>query len=382
MKTKRLPNKSHFSKDWATIIAGILLFFIMVIAFLSRPILSKVHGEFIVSQGILIPAAIFSAVTWALIELFTPPGKTLAQLLERYIPALLIGLFIGGGLGYLFNFGSLVVIPAYNHNVDAIFFLIVAFISGTAIIGDAVWEHNKGFLGQTGKHYKKLNFSESGKSKGRRLIIVSAILIVLIFVAPFIGTEIGHAMVSTSDNTAVLAPESTIIYVTTSNGTAIPFAVANGTATYSASTNTTVLTTDLTLGELAHYDVSSIELKSSASHYNVTLGYGTEKIFNPLATFVANSNSYKIPISEQYLTANQSSFLKLNVTAPIGTYSFGIQTFGNAGYSTILGPASVLDFTYILSGIIVLGATFMGLGMVDIDVSRMHPKKRRAKGVR
>jgi hypothetical protein len=380
MKTKRIASKKHLSHDWATIIAGLLLFFFMAIAFLSRPDLAKVHGSFIVSQGVLIPAAVMSAVFWALIELFTPPGKTFMQLVDRYIPALVIGLIVGGGLGYLFDFGKLVIVPAYNGNMDAVFFLAAAFIAGTAVMWDAVWEHNKGFLGQRGKGYKRLNFSESGKSKGRRLIVVSAILMILIFVAPFVGSEIGHAMVSSSDNSAVLGPESSIIYITSSNGTALPFANSNGTSTVSTQSLSTILTTDLTLGELNHYDVSKLVIKSSGSSYNLTIGYGNEKAFTPIQSFSVNSSNFSIPVSEEYLTANQSAFLELNVTAPVGTYSFSIQPFGDAGISTIFGPLSTLDFTFVLGGIIVLGSTFMGLGMVDIDVTRIHPGK--IKGVR
>jgi hypothetical protein len=235
-------------------------------------------------------------------------------------------------------------------------------------------------LGQRGKGYKRLNFSESGKSKGRRLIVVSAILMILIFVAPFVGSEIGHAMVSSSDNSAVLGPESSIIYITSSNGTALPFANSNGTSTVSTQSLSTILTTDLTLGELNHYDVSKLVIKSSGSSYNLTIGYGNEKAFTPIQSFSVNSSNFSIPVSEEYLTANQSAFLELNVTAPVGTYSFSIQPFGDAGISTIFGPLSTLDFTFVLGGIIVLGSTFMGLGMVDIDVTRIHPGK--IKGVR
>jgi uncharacterized integral membrane protein len=375
VKTKLIKNKKH-SKRWATITAGLFLFFLLLITFLSRPVLSKVHGEFLISQGILFPAVVMSAVFWALIELFTPPGRTYTDLLVRYIPALIIGLIVGGALGYFFNFGELVIVPAYNGNIDAIFFLIIAFLSGTGIIADAVWEHDKGFLGQHGAHIKKTNYNESGKSKGRRLIIVSIILFVFIFIAPFFGSSIGHDLVSIHDDNAVLSSSSGVVYVYTNSG-AVPFAVSNNTATYDANSTIVYSVSGMTIAQMNQYAVSHIELKTSFSKYNLTLGTGTDSSFSPLAEFHVNSSSFNIPISESYLTGNQSNHLVLKIQTPvIESESVSIVAYGDSSAGSLFGPAVLLDGTYIVGGIIAGLSTIFGLGFVDIDISRIKPKRR------
>ena len=375
--TKRVSKKvkSH-SKRWATITAGFILFALLLITFLSRPLLSSVHGDFIVSQGILFPAVVMSAIFWALIELFTPPGRSYMDLLVRYIPAVIIGLIVGGALGYLFNFGQLVIIPAYHGNVDAIFFLIVAFLSGTAIIFDAVWEHDKGFLGQHGKGIARTKYQESGKSKGRRLIIVSVILFVFIFVAPFMGGAIGHDLVSLHDDSSVLSSSSSVVYVRDPSG-AIPFAVENNTATYDANSTTVYLVSGMTVAQLNQYAVSKVRLGTSFGTYNVTIGTGTDTSFSPLATFhVLNTTDLSIKIIPSYLTGNQSNHLEFEITVPaIETQSVSIQAFGDNTAGAIFGPAVLLDGTYIVAGLIAGFATIFGLGFVDIDVSRLKPRR-------
>jgi hypothetical protein len=317
-----------------------------------------------------------SAVFWALIELFTPPGRTYTDLLVRYIPALDIGLIVGGALGYFFNFGELVIVPAYNGNIDAIFFLIIAFLSGTAIISDAVWEHDKGFLGQHGAHIKKTNYNESGKSKGRRLIIVSIILFVFIFIAPFFGSSIGHDLVSIHDDNAVLSSSSGVVYVYTNSG-AVPFAVSNNTATYDANSTIVYSVSGMTIAQMNQYAVSHIELKTSFSKYNLTLGTGTDSSFSPLAEFHVNSSSFNIPISESYLTGNQSNHLVLKIQTPvIESESVSIVAYGDSSAGSLFGPAVLLDGTYIVGGIIAGLSTIFGLGFVDIDISRIKPKRR------
>lgn len=317
-----------------------------------------------------------SAVFWALIELFTPPGRTYTDLLIRYIPALIIGLIVGGALGYFFNFGELVIVPAYHDNIDAIFFLIIAFLSGTAIIADAVWEHDKGFLGQHGASIKRTSYEESGKSKGRRLIIVSTILFVFIFIAPFIGSSIGHDLVSIHDNNEVLSSSSGVVYVYTNSG-AVPFAVSNNTATYDANSSTVYIVSGMTVAQMNQYAVSHIELKTSFSKYNLTLGTGTDSSFSPLAEFHVNSTSFNIPISESYLTGNQSNHLVLEIQTPlIESESISIMAYGDSSAGSLFGPAVLLDGTYIVGGIIAGLSTIFGLGFVDIDISRIKPKRR------
>ena len=335
------------------------------------------HGSYIVSQGVLFPAVIMSSVFWALIELFTPPGRTYTDLLIRYIPALIIGLVIGGALGYFFNFGKLVIIPAYSGNVDAIFFIIVAFLSGTAIIADAVWEHDKGFLGQHGPHIKKAKYTESGKSKGRRLIVVSIILMIFIFVAPFAGSAIGHDLVSLHDKSAVLTSSSNVVYVRDASGP-VPFSVANNTAVYDANSTTVYVTSGITVAEMNQYAVSSLTLTTSMSTYNVTLGTGSDSSFSPIATFeVKNSSTFSIPVLQSYLTGNQSSQIEFKIVTPaVETESVSIAALGDSTAGALFGPSVLLDGTYIVAGMIAGISTIFGLGFVDVDVSRVKPKRR------
>ena len=104
--------------DKIGLVIGILLEVIMLlVAVFSRPIISKIHAGFIISQGVIIPAILLSAALWGLIEYMTPPGKDIWSVIDRIVPSFLIGAFLGGALGYLFHFGSLVVRPAYSGNV-------------------------------------------------------------------------------------------------------------------------------------------------------------------------------------------------------------------------------------------------------------------------
>lgn len=133
----------------------------------------------------------------------------------------------------------------------------------------------------------------------------------------------------------------------------------------------------MTVAQMNQYAVSHIELKTSFSKYNLTLGTGTDSSFSPLAEFHVNSTSFNIPISESYLTGNQSNHLVLEIQTPlIESESISIMAYGDSSAGSLFGPAVLLDGTYIVGGIIAGLSTIFGLGFVDIDISRIKPKRR------
>ena len=67
---------------------------------------------------------------WLLVEMFTPPGRGMLDLLARFVPAFVIGMFVGGIFGLLFHFGRYVLLPIYYGNQAAIFdgIAIIVFV--------------------------------------------------------------------------------------------------------------------------------------------------------------------------------------------------------------------------------------------------------------
>ena len=49
-----------------------------------------------------------------MVELFTPLGKNVEDLLIRIIPAFIVGAFPGGLRRYMFNFGKYAIEPTFN----------------------------------------------------------------------------------------------------------------------------------------------------------------------------------------------------------------------------------------------------------------------------
>ncbi len=92
-------------KNWSigAVIVALLGTFLILVSMLSRPQFVLMHHTIVLTQGIVAPAIIMGSIVWAIVEFFTPPGRTISDLLIRIIPAFIVGGFIGGLLGYMFN---------------------------------------------------------------------------------------------------------------------------------------------------------------------------------------------------------------------------------------------------------------------------------------
>jgi hypothetical protein len=367
--------------DWSlgAVIVSLFGTFLLLISLLSKPQFVVMHHTVVLTQGIVAPAVLMGAIVWAIVEFFTPPGKSIEDLLVRIIPAFIIGAFFGGLLGYMYNFGDYVINPAFNGSADALLFLVSVLVAGLAIVWNAAWSHKHGFRGQKGKGSKVLTKSESGTSKGGRgMLALLIIFIVAILIVP-IGAGLGNLFVTGHDNTHILANESSTVYITGSSGP-IPFGQVNGTATFdfpsTTSNNTTTyyhtvyLETNLTLAELNNFAVSKLVLSTSDSgNVNVTMGTGNMTDFVPIVTANAvNGSSVQLGISPQLLTGNQSAPVTMEITANVTSMSVSIQTLGNNGLVTVFGPYPVMQVSYLLGAVLLFASAFLEISVYDIDI--------------
>ena len=368
--------------NWSlgAVIVALFGTFLLLISLLSKPQFVVMNHTVVLTQGIVAPAVLMGAIVWAIVEFFTPPGRSISDLLVRIVPAFIIGAFIGGLLGYLFNFGKYVINPAFNGNPDALLFLISVLIAGLAVTWNAAWAHKHGFRGQKGKGTTVLTRSETGTSKGSRgMLALLIIFLVAILIVP-IGAGLGNLFVSGHDSSHVLADESATVYITGSSGP-IPFGQVNGTTTFDfpsvTANNTTTyyhtvyLETNLTLGELNNFAVSKIILDTTDSgNVNVTMGIGSNSTtFVPIASVSSvNGTSVKLAISPQLLTGNQSSPVTMEITANVTSMSVTVNTYGNNGLVTVFGPYPVMQVSYLLGAVLLFASAFIEISVYDIDI--------------
>lgn len=376
MKMKKSSGAHWKHKNWdlGSVIVALLGTILIMVTFLSHPHIEVLHHQIIFTQGIVASALIMGATFWLLIELFTPPGTTIIDLLARIVPAFVIGGLLGGFLGYEYHFGSYVLQPALSGNPNALLFLFSSMVAALAIIWNAAWSHSHGFRGQGGKHSRKMHMKESGTSKGKRSIIA---LFVIVFVILLIGptaSGMGGLFVHGHDSTHVLQAQSSTEYITGSAG-AIPFGSVNGTATFDfpANTTTVYVQSNMTLAELNDFSASKIILSSSVKNFTVLMGTGTNSSdFTPIASSSSgNSSSASFPIQEYEILGNQSSPITFEITANVTSMSLHMATYGNSGLVTDFGPYQVLQTGYIIGAIMLFAAAFFSLSMYDISLKPM-----------
>ena len=378
-KGKVTPKWNNPNWSLGAVIVALFGTFLLLISLLSKPQFVIMNHTVVLTQGIVAPAVLMGAIVWAIVEFFTPPGKSIEDLLVRIIPAFIIGAFFGGLLGYMYNFGDYVINPAFNGSADALLFLVSVLVAGLAIVWNAAWSHKHGFRGQKGKGSKVLTKSESGTSKGGRgMLALLIIFIVAILIVP-IGAGLGNLFVSGHDSSHVLQDESSAVYITGTSGP-IPFGQVNGTATFDfpsvTANNTTTyyhtvyLQTNLTLAELNNFAVSKLVLSTSDSgNVNVTTGTGNMTDFTPIVTANAvNGSSVQLGISPQLLTGNQSAPVTMEITANVTSMSISVQTFGNNGLVTVFGPYPVMQVSYLLGAVLLFASAFLEISVYDIDI--------------
>ena len=137
-------------RNWSVGSTVIALAAIAVMAWelLSRPEFMFLGHDFQVTQGMLIAGLMMGGLFWMIIEIFTPPGKNVADLLARPFVGFIAGAFIGGFYGYEFNFGAYVILPAHNGNVGAQVELMGIFVAFAVFVLNAAWSHNKSYRGR------------------------------------------------------------------------------------------------------------------------------------------------------------------------------------------------------------------------------------------
>ena len=144
---KVTPKWNNPNWSLGAVIVSLFGTFLLLISLLSKPQFVIMHHTVVLTQGIVAPAVLMGAIVWAMVEFFTPPGRIVGDLLIRIIPAFIIGAFLGGLLGYMFNFGKYVIEPAFNGNPDALLFLVAVLAAGLAVTWNAAWAHRHGFRG-------------------------------------------------------------------------------------------------------------------------------------------------------------------------------------------------------------------------------------------
>ena len=130
----------------AVIISAIASLSIIALMF-ERPTFVVFGNTYAITEGALIPGIIMGFAFWLLAEMFTPPGNGKLDLLARFIPAFIAGMFVGGIFGLLFHFGRYVLLPIYYGNQAAIFDGIAIIVFGLVTIWHAAWLHTKSYVG-------------------------------------------------------------------------------------------------------------------------------------------------------------------------------------------------------------------------------------------
>ncbi|MDS0257755.1 hypothetical protein ApAK_08800 [Thermoplasmatales archaeon AK] len=381
-------NKDKNGKRWnnpnwslGAVIVALLGTFLLLVSLLSRPQFIIMHHTVVLTQGIVAPAVLMGAIAWAIIEFFTPPGRSIEDLLIRIIPAFIMGAFLGGLLGYMFNFGKYVIEPAFNGNPDALLFLVSVLVAGIAITWNAAWSHRHGFRGQKRGKAIVLTRSESGTSKGARgMLALLVIFIVAILIVP-IGAGLGGLFVAGHDDSHVLQDESTVIYISGTSGP-VPFGQVNGTATFdfpsmtsnnvTTYSHTVYVESNLTLAELNNFAVSKIILAASVKDFNVTIGTGINATdFVPiLSASSGNATSVSLAISPALLTGNQSSPVTFEIQANATSMSLNIAAYGNNGLVTVFGPYPVMQVSYLVGAVLLFAAAFLEISVYDLSMGR------------
>ena len=371
-KTRKIP--THMGK-WhiGELIVGGLASIVLLIALLAPPSYTTINNVEVFSDGIIAPAIIFGAIIWAVIETLTPPGKGTVDLIWRAFAGFVIGGFIGGFLGYEFHFANYILVPAYNGNGAAILYLVSILIFGVVVIWDAAWSDRKGYMGQHGsKVHTIAQFHESGTGKAARKFLGLFIALISVFLMIFLSASVGHALVSTNDNSSVLQAQSITTYVY-DNTTAIPFAQVNGTATFDFPANVSEIwvQSNLTVAELNNFAVAKLVLSTSDSHAaNVSIGTGTNvSNFAPFAyQSLKNFSTASFAISPSALTGNQSANIMLLIQSNVTSISLTMHAYGNTGLVTSFGSYPAEQMGYLIGTIFTVLATVLVAPWYDIGV--------------
>lgn len=141
-------NNRQERKEWdlTAVIMALISTGALIVTLFSNPKMTLIGHTIVFSSGILAPAVIMGAIFWASIEILTIRTKTFLDAVGKAILGYILGLIVGGFLGYEFKFGYYVIIPAYSGNIMALIYLIVIFAFTMIVIWDASWSHNHNYV--------------------------------------------------------------------------------------------------------------------------------------------------------------------------------------------------------------------------------------------
>lgn len=425
-KGEKLSKRRVGGMSIGAIIVALFSTFLVAIAMLSKPDIFIYKGIPVITQGIVAPAVIMGVIFWSLIEYFTPPGKNIVDLLSRIIPAFLIGGFVGGYLGYEFKFGNYVLVPAFDGNIRALFFLASVLIAALVITWNAAWAHTHGFRGQKSQGAHSLAGKESGTHKGSRGILALLIIFLVFLMIVPVGAQIG-SVISSGHETSVsaLTDQTQALAVRDHNSSVpvvnrfssytgmfeqeydVPSHIVKNATGFNITTyyHSAYVTTYLTVHDFNAYAVTEYQLIFySPITANITIGTGVNingivapapsssggaiggvivndvtsgssafngtnaTTFHPIETIYLNDSKYaNFTVSPYMLLGNQTDSITYeihgNITSPISVIT---SVTGNPSGITAFWPYSMIQASYIVGGIVVLGASFLGMAFVDM----------------
>ena len=135
--------KSEKGFDVGALVVAVIAITTMLVVYLVPPQLTIFNHRLVVTQGIIVPGLLVGALLWGIIEIYTSRGKGKIDVILRPLLGFFIGAFIGGYLGYEFNFGQYIIVPAFHLNLYALYEFVAIFIAYVMFIIEAAWWHNK-----------------------------------------------------------------------------------------------------------------------------------------------------------------------------------------------------------------------------------------------
>ena len=135
--------KSEVGFDVGALVIAVIAIVAMLVVYVIPPQIVLFNHRLVVTQGIIIPGLLVGAFLWGVIEIYTSRGKGKVDTIVRPLVGFIIGMLVGGYLGYKFNFGQYIIVPAFHLNLYALYEFAAIFIAYLMFILEAAWWHNK-----------------------------------------------------------------------------------------------------------------------------------------------------------------------------------------------------------------------------------------------
>lgn len=145
-KEKVYRSGHHKRMSTGAVVLAVLVIFTELLVTMAHTSITVTGNTVVVGQGVALMAIMMGSLFWALVEMFTRPGHHWYTLAARFFTAYVVGGFLGAFLGYEFNFGQFLVIPAKSGNMLAIFELAGFLFVFVVIVADAAWLHKRTYI--------------------------------------------------------------------------------------------------------------------------------------------------------------------------------------------------------------------------------------------